>query len=281
MAKLQLSFHGTFALKKEDLLKILQAITEEKGLDDTKERLVERTGLGNQKVTPMKSWAVRAGLVSKNYLSAEGKVVLDKDPYLQSLITDWLMHFYLSFGDKGLAKPPNDPSDWGGWSYLVYVFLPENRIFTLNDLVQHSATIFEQETEERLTKNFTMVLKAYALPLNKKEESPLKTCQFVTLGEEKFITENAALPNPHLIAYFLAKLWERDFGDTTSVLTSEILELKMGLAPILGLKKEAIQEQLNQLENLALIEQRRTVSPSQVIRRWDNPIELLEKAYDY
>jgi hypothetical protein len=281
MVKLQLSFHGTFTLKKEDLLKILQACTEEKGLDDTKERLMERTGLGNQKVTPMKSWAVRAGLVSNNYLSPEGKVVLDKDPYLESYITDWLMHFYLSFGDKGLTKPPNDPADWGGWSYFVYSFLPEYRIFTLNDLVQHSATIFDQETEKRLTENFKIVLKAYALAPNKKEESSLKACKFITLEEDKFTTGNAALPNPYLIAYFLAKLWERDFGDATSVLTSDILEQKMGLAPILSVEKEALQEHLNQLETLALIEQRRTVSPSQVIRRWDNPIMLLEKAYGY
>lgn len=280
MLKLQLSFHGTFALKKEDLLKILQACTEEKGLNDIKERLMERTGLGNQKVTPIKSWAVRAGLVSNNYLSAEGKIVLDKDTYLQSIITDWLMHFHLSFADKGLAEPPNDPSEWGGWSYLVFTFLPENRIFTLNDLVQHSATVFNQETEQRLSENFKIVLKAYAFPLNKKEESPLKACKFITLEGDKFTTRNAALPNPYLLAYFLAKLWERDFGDATSVLTSEILEQKMGLAPILGVEKEALQEHLNQLETLALIEQRRTVSPSQVIRRWKDPITLLEKAYD-
>ncbi|MBW4641840.1 MAG: DUF4007 family protein [Goleter apudmare HA4340-LM2] len=281
MPKLQLSFHGTFALKKEDLLKILQACIEEKGLDDTKERLMERTGLGNQKVTPMKSWAVRAGLVSKNYLTTEAKVVLDKDPYLQSPITDWLIHFYLSFGDKGLTKPPNDPADWGGWSYFVHSFLLECRSFTLNDLVQRSAAIFNQETEERLTENFKIVLKAYVLPPNKKEESPLKACQFITLEEDKFTTENAALPNAYLIAYFLTKLWERDFGNTTSVLTTDIIEQKMGLAPILSVEKEALQEHLNQLETLALIEQRRTVSPSQVIRRWHDPITLLEKAYGY
>jgi len=35
MPKLQLSFHTTFALKKEDLLKIIQAASEEKGLNDT------------------------------------------------------------------------------------------------------------------------------------------------------------------------------------------------------------------------------------------------------
>lgn len=49
MPKLQLSFHTTFALKKEDLRKIVQAAAGEKGLDDTLEGLIGRTGLGNKK----------------------------------------------------------------------------------------------------------------------------------------------------------------------------------------------------------------------------------------
>lgn len=281
MPKLQLGFHGTFALKKQDLLKILQGCKEDNGLNDTKEKLMDRTGLGNQKLTPMKSWAVRTGLVSDNFLSAEGKIVLEKDPYLESPLTDWLMHFYLSFGDKGLTKPPEFASQWGGWSYFVYEFLPEHRNFTIEDLVQHSATIFEGENEKNLKKNLMMVLKAYAVPPNKDELPPLTACRFITEYEGNFRSGEANLPNLYLIGYFLAKLWQRDFGKDSSVVTSDILEQKMGLAPVLGIEKEALQEYLNGLETLALIEQRRTVSPSQVICRWDNAIDLLEKAYDY
>jgi len=58
-------------LSKEDLIKILQAAAEEKGLADTTEGLMARTSLGNQKVGPMKGLG---GLVSGNYLSPEGKL---------------------------------------------------------------------------------------------------------------------------------------------------------------------------------------------------------------
>lgn len=105
MPKLQLSFHTTFALKKDDVLKILTAANEAQGLDSSLDNLMERTGLGNKKVGPMKSWAIRSGLVRNNHLTPEGKIILAKDPYLQSPITDWYMHFYLSFGDNGLATP--------------------------------------------------------------------------------------------------------------------------------------------------------------------------------
>ena len=64
MPALQLSFNGTFALKKEDLLKILKAAQDDIGLKDNRQGLMERTGLGNEKVLRIKSWAKRSGLVN-------------------------------------------------------------------------------------------------------------------------------------------------------------------------------------------------------------------------
>jgi hypothetical protein len=61
----------------------------------------------------------------------------------------------------------------------------------------------------------------------------------------------------------------------------DILGQKMGLAPVLGIDASTLQSCLNQMETLAIIEQRRAVSPAQIIRRWDDPIILLEKAYGY
>jgi hypothetical protein len=274
MANLQLHFNGNFPLKREEVARILQAASEEKGLNDSLENLMARTSLGNAKVGRIKSWAIRAGLVQNNYPSPEGSIVWKLDRYFESNITSWLMHFYLSFGDKGLQQPAENPADWGGWSYFIFSFLLDYKIFTYDDLLARTTSIFKEE-KKIIYARIKFILRAYT------EEDALSSCRFIIKEEDKFITGNAALPNPYLIAYFLAKLWERDFGNATSVLTSDILDQKMGLAPVLGVEKEALQEHLNQLETLALIEQRRTVSPSQVIRRWDNPIMLLEKAYGY
>jgi hypothetical protein len=276
MPKLQLSFHTSFALKKEDLSKILQVAAEENGLDSLLETLMERTGLGNKKVGPMKSWAIRAGLVSNSFLSPEGRIVLEKDPELKSSITDWLMHFYLSLGDKGLQSPPNDPADWGGWTYFVYKFLPQNRIFTHNELVSYGTFVFEQETAQKLTKNFKILLRAYT------EDQALASCKFLTQEGEQFTINdnNLCLPNPYMLGYILSKLWERDFPNKDSVLTESLLNHPMGLAPVLGITPTQTQEQLNILETHGIIEQRRAVPPFQVLPRWDNPLALLEKAYD-
>ena len=45
------------------------------------------------------------------------------------------MHFYLSFGDSGLEATPENPADWGGWSYFVYTFLPRYSKFTREELL--------------------------------------------------------------------------------------------------------------------------------------------------
>lgn len=274
MPKLQLGFHTTFALKKGDLLKLLQAAAEEKGLSDSIESLMDRTGLGNKKVIPMKSWASRSGLVSNDFLSPEGKLVLGKDPYLESPVTNWLMHFYLSLGDKGLQSPPAVPADWGGWTYFVYTFLPDYRAFTANELIHTSALVFEQEAPKSLTKNFKILLRAYT------EEQALATCKFITQTDGQFTAGHPNLPNPYLTGYFLAKLWQRDFVDEPSALTESVLNHPMGLAPALGISPEALQEQLNILETHNVIEQRRAVPPFQIIPRWDAPLSMLEKAYD-
>ncbi len=93
MPNIQLHFNGNFALKKEDLRKILQAAAEEKGLNDDLQGLMDRTSLGNAKIGRMKSWAIRAGLVKDNRLSPEGEIVWRVDSDLESTITGWLMHF--------------------------------------------------------------------------------------------------------------------------------------------------------------------------------------------
>ncbi|QSJ17845.1 hypothetical protein JYQ62_02960 [Nostoc sp. UHCC 0702] len=273
MVKLQLHFNGSFALKKDEVSRLLHAAAQEKGLNDSLPNLMEKTSLGNAKVGRVKSWAVRAGLIKDNRPSPEGKIVLRLDPGLESNITDWLMHFYLSFGDRGLQSTPKNPADWGGWSYFVYTFLPRYSKFTREELLDHSASVFEEESKV-IADRIKFLLRAYT------EFYALASCKFITQQEDRYVGGDARLPNSYLVGYFLAKLWERDFKGEGSVLTESILNEKMGLAGVLGLKKEALQEQLNALEAYGIIEQRRAVPPFQVIPRWDEALALLEKAYD-
>jgi hypothetical protein len=104
--------------------------------------LVIRTGMGAPKVGALKTWATRSGLVDDVKLTPQGAIARKHDPYLQSPITDWLMHFYLSFSDKGLATPPPEAADWGGWTWFVYSFLPQRKTFTRQELESYAGSVF-------------------------------------------------------------------------------------------------------------------------------------------
>jgi hypothetical protein len=273
MAKLQLHFNGSFALKKDEISRLIRAAAEDKGLNDSLSNLMEKTSLGNAKVGKIKSWATRGGLIKNNRPSPEGEVVLRIDPELQSNITDWLMHFYLSFGVQGLKPTPENPADWGAWSYFIYTFLPSLSKFTKEELLNHTGAIFEEETKV-IGERIKFILRAYT------EFTALGSCRLLTQEQDQYIGGCACLPNPYLLGYFLAKLWERDFPEEDSVLTDSILQQKMGLAAVLGIKADALQQRLNAMEAYGIIEQQRVVPPFQVTRRWDEPLVLLEKAYE-
>ena len=273
MSELHLSFHATFALKKEDVLRIIKAAEEEKGLDDSRDNLVIRTGMGAPKVGALKTWATRSGLVDDVKLTPQGAIARKHDPYLQSPITDWLMHFYLSFSDKGLATPPPDPAEWGGWTWFVYSFLPQRKTFSRQELESYASPVFTKAAKN-IAKDLNILLRAYTEP------HALFGCGFVKTPEkDKFVVAQANQPNDYLIAYLLSQLWERDFGDTNSVQTREILQQKLGLTEVLGINTESLQTILDRLEAKAIIEQNQAVSPAETVRRWHNPLDLLEKAY--
>lgn len=276
MSELNLSFHTTFSLKKEDILRMIKvAEEEEKGVKDSQENLMAKTGLGNKKVSPIKSWSIRSGLVDRETgkLTPQGAIARKHDPYLQSPITDWLMHFYLSFSDKGLETPPPAPADWGGWTWFVYSFLPQRKTFSRQELESYAGSVFTKAAKN-IAKDLNILLRAYTEP------HALFGCGFVKTNEkDKFAVSQANQPNDYLIAYLLSQLWERDFGDTNSIQTREISQQKLGLKEVLGINADALQTILDRLEAKAIIEQNRAVSPAETVRRWHNPLDLLEKAY--
>ena len=179
MPKIQLSFHTTFPLKKEDVIQVFRvAATQELGLENSIDNLMISTGLGNRKIPPMISWATRGGLLADKRLSKAGEIVFRFDPHLESIVTDWLMHFYLSFGKYGLEKPFDIPAEWGGWTYFVYEFLPQYPSFTWENFSYHFASVFDEENRNTLVKNIRIMLRAYTEPYG------LAKCQFVQKNKD-------------------------------------------------------------------------------------------------
>jgi len=273
MSKLQLSFHTTFAFRKAEVARLLSLAARPTGLPASTADLVMETGFGTKKVGPIKSWATRAGLIEGNLLTEEGRIIFEADPLLRSKTSEWLMHFNLSFGSKGFASPPTHADDWGGWPYFIFDFLPSHQEFTLETLVRAAETVFE-DSNKLLKGNFSYLLRAYT------DLDGLSGCGVLAItpqGSYKVGTKE--LPRTPLVAYLLSKLWERDFGETSSVLTIAVREHHMGLAPLLCVSRVELDEVLERLSGEGYIEQRRTVAPYQIVRRWAESAELLKRAF--
>jgi len=176
------------------------------------------------------------------------------------------MHFYLSFGDKGLQSPPDDPAQWVA-GLTVYTFLPQHSTFTGDDLLHHSALVFDQEIPKTYSRNSSLSCEH--------TPSPKHPASFSLWKKTSIWLDMSACPT--LPSGILAKLWERDFKDEGSVITESIVNHN-GACPALGVKVEALQEQLNALKPTASLNS--DGLSFQVIPRWDEPLALLEKAYD-
>ena len=270
--KLQLSFHTTFALRKSEVARVLSLACRNEGLPASIDEFMAETGFGTKKVGPIKSWATRSGLLQGNIATPEGRIIFELDPWLRSANTEWFMHCNLAFGSHGFEPLPDSPSEWGGWAYFVFEFMPDRNEFTADGLVRVAEGVFE-DSPKLLKSNFPYLLRAYTDP------DGLTSCGYLRSAPDAGFRRGGGRPTVALFAYVLTRLWERDFGSTESILTDSLLEQRMGLGNVFGLSRADIQVFLDEMSALGYIEQRRTVAPHQVVRRWRDSLSLLREAY--
>ncbi|MFQ3616013.1 MAG: DUF4007 family protein [Cyanobacteriota bacterium] len=221
-------------------------------------------------------WAVVANLLNEQGVTPEGKLVITKDPYLEATVTDWLIHFHLSFGDRSLCQS------------FVFDFLPKHSEFTQDELSSYFTNVFSAESSDSLNKITRSILKTYT------DSEAIAKNQFLIYSQKTYSIGNPDLSNPYMTGYLLAKIWEQDFKSRPAVLVDDILNARMGLSSLLGIKKDQLRQQLDILARYEVIEQRSakphfpdTKPPIKedgessylVFRCWKTPDELLEKAY--
>jgi hypothetical protein len=256
----------TNSLRKDDLRYLLT------------EYLLPRSNKPNSSaLRTAKQWAIAANLISDRGLTNEGRLVSTKDPYLESTVTDWLIHFNLSLDKQSL------------WKYFVYEFLPHHATFTQDELLSYSTEIFKAESPDRLLKKVRLLLKTYI------DSQAISKGKFITQENKLYLAGNPDLSNHYTTGYLLAKVWERDFQSESAVLVDRIIDMNLGLASVLGIDRHRLRQQLDILAENEIIEQR-SISPHlvgkkpltkednelsyQVYRCWETPLDLLAKAYE-
>ena len=165
----------------------------------------------------------------------EGKLVATKDPYLETTVTDWLIHFHLSLGDRSL------------WHYFVYEFLPKHSLFTQEELLDSCIEVFSTESPDQLKKSLRLILKTYTEP------QAIAKNKFLMQNKKHYSIRDSDLSNPYAVGYLLAKIWERDFKLQSAMLIDEIVNAEMGLANVLGINREHLRQKLDILAKYGII----------------------------
>jgi Protein of unknown function (DUF4007) len=266
----------TRALNKAELRSLLLAIVQAP-VGTPLATLTGQIGLTPAAVRNAQQWAQATGLLDERGLTPEGELVAKKDPYLESTVTDWLMHVNLSWSDRSL------------WAYFIHEFSPKHSTFTQDELLSLCREIFNLEQPDKLLKTVRLILKTYTEP------QALAKSKFLTQEKKLYLTGSPDLSNPHTTGYLLAQIWERDFKLQSTVWVDQIIDSKVGLISVLGIDIDKLRQQLDILAQHKIIEQR-SIKPHivgmnpqpkqegtvthQVYRCWNTATELLEQAYD-
>jgi len=119
-------FHGNFALNRNRMAKLIQLALNHPDYKD--KELAQPFDYGAPFAAIYRSWLHKTGLAEMGLplvLTPMGKVILEKDPTLESIITQWFLHHELV----------TDAERAEAWHYFILEFLPEHTTFNKEQLL--------------------------------------------------------------------------------------------------------------------------------------------------
>ncbi len=120
-------FHGNFGLNRPYMAGILKHAQADSSAKDAD--LAKPFGYGAPMVAKYRSWLHKTGLTESGRplsLTPAGEVVWEKDPNLESLTTQWFMHWELT----------QHPTRAEAWHFFIHEFLPKHASFIREDLLE-------------------------------------------------------------------------------------------------------------------------------------------------
>lgn len=142
-------FHGNFGLNRARLAGLLKYALENPELKD--KELAQQFGYGSPYSQRYRNWLHQVGIAELDLplrLTPMGVVVYEHDPELETLVTQWFMHWELT----------TDPTRAETWHFFYHTFLPQHDSFTQEQLQSAlMAYLSEQHSAEHFGPNSTML----------------------------------------------------------------------------------------------------------------------------
>lgn len=269
-----LTFHQTFTLECENLSKLLALVAENPSA--TNIEIAETTGIGigknerKGKVQPTIDYATYGGLLKPRTggdgkrleLSEVGKLILAKDKWLKRPVTQWVIHYNLS-------RPAGEAE---AWAFFVHEFLPSRVEFRRSDLEAALESKFPSVKVKSI--NPGVLLNTYT------DSNALGRIRLIReAANRSYSRGHSYVPNAYTASYLLAEIWQVRHADRIMVDPSVLSEAGH-LGTVMSLDEQEIRYILDEMTGLGIINQMREAPPHQVVRRWGDKFELLNKAYD-
>lgn len=273
---MSIGYSKTFRFEGSLVAKLLMDFVNTPKL--SRNEVMERLGVGNQKAEAMITWLGMIGLRDNKSreLTSLGELLLEHDPYFEDINTLWLLHYQL-------ASNPNAEV----WYLLTNKFLPNYTTFSFEDALNFLVSLsIRPLNDKHLRSDVAIFLKSFI------STDAFKKLNFITASDESKkviskMTFHKHLPiniSPYLIAYVIYDYRSKNYPNAVTITIRELLTLDGNVGKAFSLDRRELEKYLKLLigyEYGELIDISTTAGLDQVgLRFKDNVLNILEKYYN-
>lgn len=282
--KIRLKGHETFILREGWITKGLVAVRDNPSVFSENSG-ADALGVGTNMAKAIRYWLRESDLISESprtgaQLTVLGKLLLDNDPYLEDDFSLWMVHI-------NLCQKLNTVTSW----YLFFNLLDVSE-FTkeeLGSLMTHQILVRtgnEEPSQRSVSDDCTAILNMYIREhLDKYDPEDKKISPFSKLGlvrkdgnKYQKIQPNLNTLNEMVVLYMLQGYFTDQKQKSISI--GDLLGEEMQPGKILNLKRVALNEYLDMLDNQEYIIVNRTAGLDMVYQNCDlTPQQVAEQYY--
>ena len=276
--KIRLQGHEKFALREGWISKALMILPNNPDAF-TQKNASDLFGIGSNMVKSLRYWMRAFGLTnpSGNELTEIGKIIAEKDPYIEKPFTLWIMHSYI-------AKNIDEATTW-------YMYFNKCDAADLDKTEIESILLREVEkyagtsvSEKSLSNDVDVLLNMYSRKNDNsdpedKNVSPFSQLALIKKIEGKYIKNrpNKKIFSKFIVLYELANMMILKSG----ISIEDAIFGEKGLAKIYNLTSVMANEYFDRLDAAGYIQVDRTAGLDMIYPlNTLNPIEIVKKYYE-
>lgn len=273
--RLGLTFHRTFPLKRTAINQIIVLLTSESSggkINMSKRNIRDKSQLGTVKVEAMPRWAWGCGLLDQTKApTIFGNFIIENDPGMEQLSTQWLMHYHLS--------APHGPGPIF-WNNLVVTHFRSGDEFSQKQLAQEIGEIYAKDKGKSLSPNSATSTANAFLETYVKSDGLGNLGILEEIGDNYYRVQETDSPPIWVVAIAVLDYWQSHFPKQVTVNLSSLTS-ESGLASLFKISRSRLDMILGEMREIGVVEIFRVAPPYQVALLDSDPTSLFRRIYSY